>query len=237
MSELAPFSEWTFALLPRLFIYPGGVWLLPALLFWRLLSGGYRSLAPRPLARSLMGANLLSLATAWTAISLLPLPGAPPLPFPADRFTLLALLALSLLLDNYSSAEGWLGAGVTLALIAPVAGGSVLLLSPGSGRLSEWLAALAVLAGLVGIASLRASQQSLQASARGLAWLGLGAHPLWASMQLPLAGVVTVSLVYTVVLAAMAFLARLTRTQKWGRGAAYVCWGWAALALLLALLP
>lgn len=236
MNELAPFSDWTLSLVPRLFLYPGGAGLLAALLFLRLLVGGHGALSPRQLAKSLLSANLPSLAVTWAAMALLPLPGTQPLTLPADRFTLAALLALSLLLDRPSAEEGWLGAGITLALMAPVAEGDSLLLAPDTQTLSHWVSMLAVLVGLAGLMSI--DRSNLSAQVRCLAWLGVSAWPLcgWAQQQFALPGALIVSVTYVGALAVIALMSRLVIRLGWGWIAMYLLWGSGALSLLVALL-
>jgi len=101
--ELASFSDWTLALLPRLFLYPGGLWLLVMLLALRFASGCARSVYPRALFADLSHANLISVSTAWVALALAPFPSSATLPSPVDSLVLAAIALLSLLLD---SAEG-----------------------------------------------------------------------------------------------------------------------------------
>src|SRR5437868_6034119 len=99
-SWLGPFSDWTLALLPRLFLYPGGLWMLSMLLPLCLLPARRRSRAFLPPASCLLPAGPSpQLAVAWVALALLPLPGAAPLPFPVDRLSLAGLLVTSLALD------------------------------------------------------------------------------------------------------------------------------------------
>ena len=85
---------------------------------------------------------------AWVALSLLPLPGAAPLPFPADRFSLVGLLLTSLALDWHSRGVGGgkepaarvsTSVAVLLAVVAPLAGGRSLLQGEAGWGLSGWL--------------------------------------------------------------------------------------------------
>ncbi len=82
MNGLEGFSDWTLALLPRLFLYPGGVWMLAAVLGLRFASGGLAAIKPSALVSDLSGVSLLAVAVAWAGLSLVPLPDASPLSAP-----------------------------------------------------------------------------------------------------------------------------------------------------------
>jgi hypothetical protein len=183
--ELAAFSDWVLALLPRLFLYPGGLWMLAGLGAIRLAAWGCEGLGPGRLAVELARANLGALAAGWAALALLPLPGAQPLPTRVDTWALAALLAISLLLDlDKAPAEsrrlrGLAAAGITLALLAPLAFGQRLLAS-GEELAANWAAHLAVFAVGLGIVVLAWSgDDELTGQVRGLAWLSMGLAPLW----------------------------------------------------------
>ncbi len=235
--DLSLFSDWTLALLPRLFIYPGGLWMLAALLVLRLGVDGIEWLKLASLARDLSQANLLALATAWAALPLLPLPGAAPLPLPADTFSLAGLIALSLSADvlwghKQDRQDALAGVAVTLAIMAPVAGRRALLTTSGTPSLADWLSLLAVGVGLAKLA--RPSGRDLAGSVRWLAWLGLGAAPLWGVT--PTLSALWVSLAYAVAILVVAVVTRLFGKEATGRLALATTWSLAALSLVAALL-
>jgi hypothetical protein len=187
--ELAQFSEWVLALLPRLFIYPGGVWLLAGVALIRLAGDGTKGTGPRAWLDDLMGANLPSLAIAWAGVAVLPLPGASVLPTAVDRWALAAVLAVSLLLDNgmrgvNGKRMAQAGAAITLAIVAPLAiGDSLVGLSPdyaSRAPLAFGLAVAAVVIGLVGMVWW--GGRGLAAEVRGLGWLALALSPVYGDM-------------------------------------------------------
>ena len=178
--ELAQFSDWVLALLPRLFIYPGGLWLLAGVALIRLAGDGTKGVGPRAWLDDLIGAGLPSLAIAWAGVALLPLPGASVLPTPVDRWSLAALLAVSLLLDlgmqgANRTRMAHAGAAITLAILAPLAAGDSLLELPADlasrAPLAFGLAVVAVVVGLVGMVWWGGSGPAGQV--RGLGWLAL----------------------------------------------------------------
>jgi len=264
---LAGFSDWTLALLPRLFLYPGGLWALLALVLLRLASGGPSTLKPRMMVESLwdfgfwildfgvirnpkskiQNPNYVAAATAWAALALLPLPGAVPLPSPADRFSLAALLVTSLALDWHSGeqqdvAHASTGIAITLALVAPLAQADVgthigvPLQSGAYWGVSGWLSLAAVCVGLCLLST--ATAYNLAGALRWLAWLGLAVAPLWAvSAELPLPGIYWVSLTYALFIVGLAALGNLVAPRMSSRVLLAICWGLAALSLLAALLP
>src|SRR5213083_2289091 len=95
---LSLFSDWTLALLQRLFLYPGGLWALGALLWL----GAMRNVGTlkRWNVGTLERSHLLAAAVAWAGLALSPLPSAAPMPVPADRFALVGLLVTSRILDS-----------------------------------------------------------------------------------------------------------------------------------------
>jgi hypothetical protein len=239
MNDLASFSDWTLALLPRLFLYPGGAWMLAMLLALRFASGGAAAIRPRTLIYDLSRARLLSLALAWAGLALMSLPGTALLPFPADRLVLLGLLAASLAFDGRPSGEdnAWMkalhGVVISLALLAPLAGGRALLRAADTWALPDLMAALAVLIGLVALSP--SVRHSLSGGARWLSWLGLALVPLWS--QSYVGGVLGTSLSYLLFVGLLALLGRVA--DRWERAAAImvaVAWGLAVLALLAALM-
>jgi hypothetical protein len=225
--DLQSFSSWTLALLPRLFLYPGGLWMLAALLWLRVNSGGLSAVRPSMLLRGLAGARLGSLATAWAALALLPLPGAATFAIPADRLALVALLAVSLVFDDAGLEERYLSMGITLAAVAPVASQRSLI-STGSGGWADWLAALAI---GVGLFFLPASG-GLAGKVRLLGWLGLGSAPLWALLPSP--GLLWVSVVYAIAIGLLG-LGRKLLKPKAGTASIAIVALLATLALVVAL--
>jgi hypothetical protein len=242
--ELAAISDWVLAILPRLFLYPGGLWMVAGLAVIGWAARGRDGVRPRRWAVALAQADLGAVATAWVAVALLPLPGAQPLPAPVDRWALVALLAVSLLLDlgrEDWEARRWrapAGAGITLALLAPLAGEPGLLAS-GEELTASWAAWVAVFAVGAGIVALLWSGDvGLGSEVRGLAWLAIGLEPLWALLPF---GWVTPTLA---VFLAAGFLWRSALASereipatKQGLGSALaILWLLAPVALLLALL-
>ena len=239
MTGLAGVSVWALSLLPRLFLYPGGVWMLAALLWLRLASGGPQVIRPATLGRGLVEASLPALAVAWAALALTPLPGAAPLAAPIDRLALVALVLVSLTLDWKEGAwgEGWIGAGMALAVLSPLARGRSLLEEAIGWETSGVLSILCVAAGLAALSASEAS--GLSGNVRWLAWLGLGFAPLWTGWaQPPVPGVYWVSLVYALGIAGLAGVGKLVHVRFNGREtySAIVVWGLAILSLLAALL-
>jgi len=238
MTELASFSDWVLALFPRLFLYPGGVWMLAALLFMRLTSRGPASLKPVALASDLLKDSLPPLALAWTTLALTPLPSASLLSTPIDRFVLCALALLSMLVGSKVQMdwEGWINIGLALAVLAPLASGIALMGTSQAASISGVLSMLAVTLGLAALSS--EIGRSLSHDVRWLVWLGLGFAPLWAaSEQLSLPGLLWVSMVYVVVIALFTLASKLSRSALYNREwTIFAVWGTATLALLVALL-
>ena len=205
--ELAAFSDWTLALLPRLFLYPGGLSVLAALLLLRPFSGGLHSISPRAILSDLPTSNLLSIALSWAAISLAPFPDASPLPFPVDRFALAILPALSLLLDITYKADHprsvFPSAAITLALLVPALAPNALLPPPASLTISTALSMLAVASGLLAISPATA----LASQTRWLAWLCLGLSPLWP--LIPLDSTIWASIITLLALIILSILSNL----------------------------
>jgi hypothetical protein len=236
-SWLSLFSDWTLALLPRLFIYPGGLWALAALLGLRLVCGGLRGAAPALMLADLARSPAAA-ATAWAALALLPLPGAAPLPFPADRFTLAGLMLVSLALDlpsvnlreERAAVHASAGIGLTLAVMAPLAGGRALL--GDTGGVSSWLSLAAAAVGLAGLA---ATSSSAASGIRWLGWLGLAVAPVLDYAGLSLPGVAWTSLVYGASILLVAGASRPAPVRGRPRALATTCWGLAGLAMLAAL--
>ncbi|HYP41368.1 MAG TPA: hypothetical protein VEX13_13495 [Chloroflexia bacterium] len=234
MTPLVGFSDWTLALLPRLFLYPGGLWMLAALIALLVAMSGRESRRYRSLLHDLTQANLLALATAWAALSLLPLPGTQPLPFPADRLSLAALLALSMLFDGPSlkREHGIAGTAITLAIIAPMSGGQALLHAGATFALADGLSLLAVAAGLAALVTEGAP--SLSGGVRWLGWLGLGAAPIWHHALI--SNALWASLVYAFAIGAIAWVSSVV----WRRTKSIIpigaALGLSAVSLLTALL-
>jgi hypothetical protein len=177
--ELATFSDWTLALLPRLFLYPGGLWLLAALLLLRVASGRAGAVSPQALASDLGHANLLSIALAWACVAVMPFPGAPPLPAGVDALVLAWLPAVSFLTDRdaFRWARALAAGAITLALLLPAVEAGSLLFTSQSSAFLLILSALAVAAGLLALSLLGAT--GIASEARWLAWFCLGVVPLW----------------------------------------------------------
>jgi hypothetical protein len=219
MTLLTSFSDWTLALLPRLFLYPGGLWLLAALIALFVATGWRETRRYRSLLHDLTQANLPALAIAWAALSLLPLPGTQPLSFPADRLSLAALLALSLLFDAPSTRRehGMAGTAITLAIMAPLAGRQAILDAGGGVTIADWLSLLAVVAGLAALTADGAP--SLSGGVRWLGWLGLGAAPIWH--QTLISNALWVSLAYALAIGVIAWVSGFV----WGRANSMVAVG------------
>lgn len=189
--ELAQFSEWVLALLPRLFIYPGGLWLLVGVALIRLAGDGAKRVGPKAWLDDLMRANLLSLAIAWAGVALLPLPGTSVLPSPVDRWALATVLAVSLLLDSGMRGAGrgrmaQAGAAITLAILGPLAGGDSIVGLPADyasrAPLAFGLAVVAVMVGLVVMVWWGGG--GLAGEVRGPGWLALALMPVYGDMWL-----------------------------------------------------
>jgi hypothetical protein len=185
--ELAAFSDWVLAILPRLFLYPGGLWMLAGMAVIKVASGGKTALQPRQWAADLSQVNLVGAATAWAALALLPLPGAAKLPSPVDQWVLVALLAVSFLVELEAvegQARQWIliaGAGITLALLVPLAHSQGLLAANEASPNIRWGGQLAIFSVGLGIAALIwAGEKGIGSQVRGLAWVGLALTPLWA---------------------------------------------------------
>jgi hypothetical protein len=187
--ELAQFSDWVLALLPRLFIYPGGLWMLAGVLLVRLAGSGATAIRPGPWLEDLLRTGLPSLALAWVAIALLPLPGASTLPSPVDIWVLAALLAVSLLLDvGLRNPQGLVikqtGEAITLAVLAPLAAGDLPITIPtdylNHEPLAFGLTVAAVVLGVVVILWLGCSGLAGQVCC--LAWLALALAPIYGDM-------------------------------------------------------
>ena len=203
MNPLSGFSDWALALLPRMFLYPGGLAIVAALLMTlfmpRPATDATRT-TPTTLQHKALHlvalANIPALACAWAALSILPLPGVPPLPFAVDRFTLVAVIAISLLFDFTVKAETnrdeiWPNLAIVLALMSPVASQGGLVLGTGEPSVVDYQAGAAVLAGLVGL--FEGVGYGWSRAARWLAWWGmvmaLGMVPggMWGFASLPAA--------------------------------------------------
>jgi hypothetical protein len=192
--ELAQLSDWVLALLPWLFFFPGGLWVLVGVglmrlaerMGWGLWAGG-----------DVEGADLLPLAVGWAGVALLPLPGASVLPTPVDRWALAMVFGVSLLLDWGGKEAGkrgiaQVGSGITLAIVAPLAAGGSLM-GAGADRvrrapLAAWLAAGAVGLG-VGV-MMWLEERGLAADVRGVGWIALALAPAYGDMWLAATGLV-----------------------------------------------
>lgn len=237
MNDLAGFSEWTLALLPRLFLYPGGLWLLVIIAGLRFAIAERQAASLHALLSDLLGAILPSLATAWAAVALLPLPGTASLTFPTDRFALVGLLAVSLAFESGVMDQGLrvrnnrlIELAILIAVLAPLAG-QTSLLDTGS-EISGWISLIAVFLGVALLCHQAAINLSL--AARLVGWLGLASTPLWTLPRLE--NPVRVVLVYMILMLTAAIMGRLAAGRikaEWSMGAV---WSLAALSLLAALL-
>lgn len=229
MNDLAGFSEWMLALLPRLFLYPGGLWLLAVIIGLKFVGAGRQAASPRALLSNLFSADLLALATAWSAVALLPNVAATPHTFPTDRLALSCLLAISLLLEPRKPGLH-LELAVLAAVIVPVAGQSSLL-NANIGA-SGWLSLLAVLLGMAALVP--QATNNLALAVRLIGWLGLASAPLWAlpRLQDPL----RVLLAFTALILAVSLVGRLAEQRIRAEWSTAVVWSLAALSLLAALL-
>ncbi|MDQ5824271.1 MAG: hypothetical protein M3441_08665 [Chloroflexota bacterium] len=198
MNPLAGFSDWALALLPRMFLYPGGLAIVAALLLAlfmpRPATDTTRTSVLNEALRLVAHVNIPALACVWAALSILPLPGVSPLPFPVDRFTLVAITAISLLFDfilksKSNRDELWPNLAIVLALTSPAASQSGLVLGVAEPGVVDYLAGAAVLAGLVGLFD--SVSYGWSQAARWLAWWGaamaLGMVPggMWGFVSLP----------------------------------------------------
>ncbi len=124
------------------------------------------------------------------------MPGVPPLPFPVDRFTLVAITAISLLFDFTLKSESnrdelWPNLAIVVALMSPLASQRGLVLGIDESGVVDYLAGAAVLAGLVGL--FEGLGYGWSRAARWLAWWGavmaLGVMPgaMWGFVSLPAA--------------------------------------------------
>ncbi|HKP51398.1 MAG TPA: hypothetical protein VJ183_01970 [Chloroflexia bacterium] len=238
MTGLEGFSDWVLALLTRLFLYPGGVWLLVVLAGLRFACGGAATIRPTALATVLLKSSLPALSVAWAAISMLPLPGASALSAPIDRLALTALVLASLALDNHPDLrEVAISASMALAVLSPLAQGDALLREVRPWEVSSVLSMLCVAVALLVLSN--KVVLSLPGAVRWLSWLGLGFAPVlagWGGHLLP--GILGTSLVYATSIAILSTIGRLTSIHKPDKDWAIVtvAYGLAALSLLAALL-
>ena len=179
MNPLAGFSDWALALLPRMFLYPGGLAIVAALLLALFMPRPATVTAPTTLLHKTLHliahANIPALACAWAALSILPLPGVSLLPFPIDRFTVVAIIAISLLFDLATRSESdpeelWPNLAIVLALMSHVASQRGLVPGAAGPDVVAYLAGAAVMAGLVGL--LESVGYGWSRAARWLAWWG-----------------------------------------------------------------
>ena len=236
MNDLAGFSEWTLALLPRLFLYPGCLWLLAMIAGPRFVADR-QATSPRAWQSNILQGNLPSLATAWAAVALLPLPGAASLPFPIDKLALTGLLAVSLAFGSGVKGQGFgvrnnrlIELAILIAVVAPIAGQTTLI--DMSSGIPGWISLTAVFLGVALLSHQAASSLSL--AARLVGWLGLASTPLWTLPRLE--NPLRVALVYMILMLTAAIVGRLAADRvkaDWSMG---VVWSLAALSLLAALL-
>lgn len=242
MTGLEGFSDWVLALLPRLFIYPGGLWMLVALAGLRLATGGLAAIRPRSILVDLAKALLPSLALAWATLSLLPLPGASPLAAPVDALVLIALVLISFTLDGDAALERerWISVGMALAVLSPVVRGHVLM-----GYVPAWDASsvISMFCIAVGLARLsNAAQRDLATAVRWLTWAGLGFGPLLSgATQSGAAGVLWTTLIYAVAIVVSGGVAgrcafAASTSKRTTDAVTIVIWSMAVISLAVALL-
>jgi hypothetical protein len=238
MTGLEGFSDWVLALLPRLFLYPGGVWLLVALVGLRVAIGGKASLRPATFITDLLKASLPALSVAWAAISLLPLPGASPLGAHIDRLALAAIILTSMALDATPDwKEVAISVGMALAVLSPLARESGLLSEARSWEVASALSMVCVAVGLVALSG--GVGRDLPGAVRWLAWLGLGFAPVLAGWGEPLLpGIYWTSLIYATAIAIFAVAGRFTSIYAPAKDLRLVTltWGVSTLSLVAALL-
>jgi len=253
---LNAFAGFMLAVLPRLLLYPGGLFagICIAVLALVLPRISRAAAPPAPTYAASGGAVLVALALAWTAWALLPLPGTTPLPGAPDLLTPLGLLLGAGLLSRAPSldAVGWRreACGRPLLLAAPL----VALAAPSPASLMPALVssaaasvdparALAGLAYVAGFCICYAAPGSapwtrpagpigrVAAWLEWLGWLGIGAAlgPAGAAAAGPPAwsGVVLVAVLAAIAAGALTTpFARTLATRA-------APWGWAALGLSL----
>ncbi len=133
---------------------------------------------------------------------------------------------------------------MTLAVLAPLAGGQGLMMT-GEGEVGAswagWLAAGAVLCGLLWLSPLAA--RHLPDGVRWLGWLGLGAAPVWTWVPAPLPGPAWVGVVCVATIGLAVVALRLSGANERGLPGRYMwavwavaLWVLAALSLLVALI-
>lgn len=241
MIGLQGFSDWVLALLPRLFLYPGGLGLVAAFVVFRLAQGGLVSLKPEALAQDLDKAPLLSLAVAWTTLSLISLPGASPLAAPVDTLVLVALVLISFSLDKEATfeREGWISAAMALAvLVSTIRGHTLTGYVPASG-VSSLLAIFCIAIGVVRLSG--TAQTSPAAVMRWIVWVGLGFGSLLSSTNPPgVPGILWTMAMYAIAFLVLNRASRLafaaTRGKRTTDAFTIAVWSLAALALVAALL-
>ncbi len=235
------FAAFVLALLPRLLLYPGGLFaLLVAGLLPRLIRRAPDPGAPAPTET----AAILALALGGAGLALLPLPGLAPLPGGPDALVPLGLLlaASLILLPAPRSADRRVLGGYLLLLTAALLAlahsptGSLLLLTPPTTAVDvgiRWLILLAFVAGLCGIytqpvTSDFISQLGLHIPTIGVIGIGLiispvvlPAEPVWAG---PLALATLTGIV--------GWVGALPQAQRWVGRSTIIGWGALGLALI-----
>lgn len=237
------FAAFVSSLLPRLLLYPGG-------LFTLLVAGVLPRLLPlvRPSAtvtatRLPEAQRIPALALAWAGLALLPLPGLSPLPGGPDLLTPLGLLlAASWLFRPVPGSANQQGlGGYGLLLLAPLlalaqspAGSLLLLPSPTTPVAAgiRWLILIAFAGGLGVIYTSSDSTDFISQLALHIPRLGfIGLGLILSPVALPPEPVWLAPLVLVVVAGMGAWIYGWGQAQRWvGRG---VLAGWAALGLAL----
>ncbi len=238
------FAAFVLALLPRLLLYPGG-------LFALLIAGGLpfltrsrrKTAAGAPLPALSEASAVLAPALAWAGLALLPLPGLAPLPSGPDLLAPLGLLlgASWLLLPAPGSADRRALGGYGLLLLSPLLAlaqspaGSLLLLpaptTPVSGGI-RWLIMLSFSLGLGVIYTLPVPNNFISQLAIHIPKIGfIGMGLIISPVVVPSAPFWVGSLLLGGLTGIVGWVCGLPQAQRWADWSVPV--GWAALGLAL----
>jgi len=238
------FAAFVLALLPRLLLYPGGLFaLLVAGLLSRLIRVSPRLVAESPSPAPSEAGAILALALGWAGLALLPLPGLAPLPGGPDALVPLGLLPAAswLLLPAPVAADRRALGGYLLLLLAPLlalaqsSAGSLLRLLPPTTAVEagiRWLILLAFCAGFAVISTQPVSRDFISHFRLHIPRIGfIGVGMLISPLILPVELFWINPLVLTALACLTTWLGALPQAQRWvGRAVAV---GWAALGLAL----
>ncbi len=184
------FSAFVLALLPRLLLYPGGLFaLVVAGVFPFLLHSRHSAVSAVPLPPPSATSAIFATALAWAGLALLPLPGLTALPGGPDLLAPLGLLlaASLLLIPLPPNPDRRVAGGYGLLLLSPLLTlaqsptGSLLLLPAPTTLLGGALRGLTLLAFASGFAVVYAAPMprdfisTLAIHIPQIGWLGLGA--------------------------------------------------------------